>query len=344
MKSVKLIILLIFSLLAHSSWAISEFYAFRESQEDTIIITLGKDSKIMVYVKAEDREKVRKLDWNAILRKATQHLDTADRAKNSVEMTEDGIRYEVLNGKPKYAQEVVKDTTENLHRRFQWKNRGNGNFYVNIGGNRGNNTNTNRLLWKWNLDLGLNNYANIKNPPANANYELDPFNSRYVAIQTSLLKRFGRNVALSWGLEYNWYNFMFDRRVRLTEGREGIEFEQTNLNVKKSKLVVMYLSLPVMLKFRVAENIQFGVGGQIGYRMGSYSKFQYEDSNGKEVTDRHWEGYNLNDFRYGLRAELGFARNSKWTGTKIFFNYDMNQLFKGTQSPELQAFSFGLRL
>ncbi len=344
MKSVKLIILLIFSLLARSSWAVSEYYTFTESQEDTIIITLGKDSKIMVFVKAEDREKIRKLDWNAILRKAMQHLDTADRAKSNIEMTEDGIRYEILNGKPQYVQEIAKDTTENLHQKFQWKNRGSGNFYLNIGGNSGNNSNTSRLLWKWNLDLGLNNYLHIQNTPANINYGLDPFNSRYVAIQTSLLKRFGRNVALSWGLEYNWYNFMFDKRVRLNEGREGIGFEETNLNVKKSKLVVMYLSLPVMLKFRVAENIQFGLGGQIGYRMGSYSKFQYEDAAGKEITDRYWETYHLNDFRYGLRAELGFAKNSRWTGTKIFFNYDMNPLFKGTQSPELQAISFGLRL
>lgn len=341
MKSVKLIILLIFSLLARSSWAISEYYSLTESQEDTIIITLGKDSKIVVYVKAEDREKIRKLDWNTILRKATQHLDTADRAKGNIEMTEDGIRYEVLNGKSQYVQEIAKDTTENLHKQFNWKNRS--GFGVHFGSNKSEkNTDTSRLIWKWNLDLGLNNYFSKQS--ISANYDLHPLNSRYVAIQTSLLKRFGRNVAVSWGLEYNWYNFMFDRRLRLIDGIDGIEFDETNLNVKKSKLVVMYLSLPVMFKFKLAQNIQFGVGGQIGYRMGSYSKFEYEDTNGEEITNRYWENYHLNDFRYGLRAELGFSRNSRWSGTKIFFNYDMNPLFKGTQSPELQAFSFGLRL
>ena len=49
--------------------------------------------------------------------------------------------------------------------------------------------------------------------------------------------------------------------------------------------------------------------------------------------------YSLNNFRYGLTAEVDF-RNAP----TFFVNYDLNPLFRAGQGPQVRGLSFGVRL
>ena len=94
----------------------------------------------------------------------------------------------------------------------------------------------------------------------------------------------------------------------------------------------------MMLNFGFEESkSKIGVGGYIGYRVGSYRKIKYED--GKK--EKQKGSFGLNDFRYGLTAELG-----KRKGLTFFLRYDLSEMFKSDQvnAKGLQAWSVGLRL
>ncbi len=79
---------------------------------------------------------------------------------------------------------------------------------------------------------------------------------------------------------------------------------------------------------------RFGVGMYAGYRLGSHSKVKYDDGNTEKKKDH--DSFYLNDFRYGVRVQTGFQ------GTDLFFNYDLNELFKEDRGPALNAISFGI--
>ena len=74
-----------------------------------------------------------------------------------------------------------------------------------------------------------------------------------------------------------------------------------------------------------------------GYRIASYTKYVTKEDGDKEK-DKDKDGFYLNNFRYGVRGQIGFR------GIDIFFNYDLNELFADNRGPELNAFSFGVVL
>jgi hypothetical protein len=115
-------------------------------------------------------------------------------------------------------------------------------------------------------------------------------------------------------------------------------FRDFGQNLEKSKLVVPTLNFPIMLNFGFEEaNFQIGFGGYIGYRVGGYSKLKYEGGKKEKIKN----SYGLEDFRYGLTAELG-----KKKGAVFFVRYDLNEMFKTDQlnAQGLQAWSVGIRL
>jgi hypothetical protein len=63
----------------------------------------------------------------------------------------------------------------------------------------------------------------------------------------------------------------------------------------------------------------------------------YKDS-GEKRSDKDHDNFYLNNFRYGVRLQLGFR------DTDLFFGYDLNSLFSEGKGPELHALSFGVTL
>ncbi|MEM6359183.1 MAG: hypothetical protein AAF149_01075 [Bacteroidota bacterium] len=216
------------------------------------------------------------------------------------------------------------------------------------------------------VDLGINNFLEDGSSPSenNAPYSVRSWGSWYVALKTENDTHIGGALHLLWGGDVSWYNFKFeDESLRINEGPEMIEFTQAtdDVSFQKSKLTAAYVNASVvpMLKFgskrrydrrwfgfrgnnwdlgwNAEEGFRIGAGMYAGYRIASYTKYVTKEDGDKEK-DKDKDGFYLNNFRYGVRGQIGFR------GIDIFFNYDLNELFADNRGPELNAFSFGVVL
>ena len=209
-----------------------------------------------------------------------------------------------------------------------------------------------------NLYLGLNGLSgevpqiNTMIYPMNylqTDTELKPFSSRYVSVEFSesltLVKGKKSAFKLGLGISFDWYNFMFDHNRLVQKANQGAIFQpkfdaqRNEIALSKNKLTVSYINIPIMphVVFTKNSGIQMiGLGGYVGYRIDSWTKSIEEKT---ENLNRVSSNFNLNQFRYGLRAEFAFKKLPN-----LFFNYDLSPLFEKNSSPNLAGFSFGIRL
>ncbi|MTI22353.1 hypothetical protein E1176_15075 [Fulvivirga sp. RKSG066] len=209
------------------------------------------------------------------------------------------------------------------------------------------------------IDLGINNYLEDGKSPdeSNALYSVKPFGSWYVALKSINNTHISGPVNLEWGGDISWYNFKFQNAaVILNEGPDGVEFSEVSgdFDPVKSKLTAAYVnvSLVPMLKFGESNRtrdkfdwcdwnheggFRIGAGGYAGYKIASYTK-TVREMDGDDKKDKDKDGFYLNNFRYGVRMQMGYR------GVDLFVNYDINELFAEGRGPKLNAFSFGVVL
>ncbi len=314
--------------------------------KDSVVILFGKSTRITIH--AKDREELKALkdyDFNALI---GQLITVMDEDRRDTSFVMDGDTIVMKDG-----QVVIKGGAKKEPVTFSIKIGGGGDVQVTGGDttyvvHRDRKSKVTRT--EFIFDLGLNNYLeNGRFPTPDANYVLRPWGSRYLAVGYQFKTRlFGRKspLYLHYGPEVNFNNFMFDTNQRLTQTDNGVAFTDVpNVSeLRKSKLTVIYASLPVMavLDFSRSHNTRFriGLGGFIGYRLHSYTKIMYFQSGDKQK-DHQAGNFALGNVRYGVQALLGFR------GINLFAKYDLNPLFtsgRGPSANDLNAFSFGIRL
>ncbi len=190
--------------------------------------------------------------------------------------------------------------------------------------------------------LGLNGWQNNNSMAPNQLTDLRNGRSRYVALSfrknATLLNTEKVDIALSLGPEIAWYNFMLQNDNIVTIVGNQVTFLEGDQRLSKSKLVMPYFNLPILLNFGFEESqFQIGVGGYVGYRFGGYSKIKDNDGNKTRLKD----DYGMNDIFYGLTGEIGKRR-----GLKLFVRYDLNPMFRDNQlnANKMQAWSVGIRI
>ena len=314
--------------------------------KDSVVILFGKSTRITIH--AKDREELKALknyDFNALL---GQLITVMEEDRRDTSFVMDGDTIVMKDG-----QVVIRGGTKKEPVTFSIKI-GGGNGVQISGGDTTVTVHRDRksrsTRTEFVFDLGLNNYLEDGRFPApDANYVLRPLGSRYLAIGYQFKTRlFGRKspLYLHYGPEVNFNNFMFDSNQRLVQNNNGVAFTDVpNVpELRKSKLTVIYASLPVMpvLDFSRSHNTRFriGLGGFIGYRVHSYTKIMYFEDRDKQK-DHQAGNFALSNVRYGVQALLGFR------GINLFAKYDLNPLFTSGRGPspnDLNAFSFGIRL
>ena len=209
-----------------------------------------------------------------------------------------------------------------------------------------------------NFYLGLNALTGVEPelavpypgaPPYVPNFTLNPMGSRYASIE---IARFitlseGKRSAfrLGYGLEIDWYNFMFDHNRIATKGPNGLQFATyysapgKEIALSKNKMSVSYLTLPIMPHFTFDKKSavqMIAIGGYVSYRIDTWTKAVEEQSGNlrKETTNLY-----VNPFRYGLRAEFALRHFPD-----LFFSYDLSPIFELGKGPEMRGLAFGIRL
>lgn len=191
--------------------------------------------------------------------------------------------------------------------------------------------------------VGLNAYA--QNKPLNYNgsdYDLLPWGSRFVSLSwvrgAAIARGRDASLGLDLGVDVAWYNLMFDGNNTVRKDANSISFPVNTSDLYKSKLTTAYLNLSLMPTLAIHKGpisyLSFGMYG--GYRLDSYTKTQ---ETRKGHSDRTHSNFYMNNFRYGIGAELGIRHFPD-----LFMQYDMGNLFESNKGPAVRMISFGIRL
>lgn len=310
---------------------------------DTVIVELAKTSRVIFTVKdRSDLEILKHYDFQQLFEDVIVKLESKDSTalatRDSLSNDDDLAARERDDDNDWWEQGRTNGDDDDEWDR-DWHDRVNGNRWG-------------RTWQSFNFDLGTNNYLEDGKFPDSNNelYAVRPWGSWYVAASSIQRTRLGSKFFVEWGLGLSWYNFKFQNdNVTILKDDAGIQFveDTRDVNFKKSKLSASYVhaSLVPILDFgghsqkaRIWEghnnSFRIGLGPYVAYRISSHSKLVYSD--GGREKDKNTDSFYLNNFRYGLRLQLGYR------STDLFFNYDMNELFAEGRGPKLNAFSFGV--
>jgi hypothetical protein len=325
---------------------------------DTVKISLGKTSTIIFTMEdAEDLEILKHYNFQRLFMDVLNKLEKQHRlaADSSTIADVKETQAPEDNGDWKNPEEQDSSRTDD-----DWQSRRDNDHNRDDGSWEDDNDNGDwereKIRWhrtrqSFNFDLGLNNILEDGSfPDESGGYAVRPWGSWYAGIASVQRSRVARNFFVEWGLGLNWYTFKFENdNTLIVKNDDGIIFMEDPRDVDfiKSKLSVSFIQvslIPVIdfndryRKHRFwdghKDSFRIGFGPYAGYRISSRSKMVYRDD-GRE-RDKNKDSFHLNNFRYGLRLQVGYR------STDLFFNYDMNELFKEGKGPSVNAISFGV--
>lgn len=149
------------------------------------------------------------------------------------------------------------------------------------------------------------------------------------------------NVWFFTGLGFKWENYRFDADVNLTKGEytNAVHVTSPGQSFLKSKLVVSYLTAPVMFEVLTSRKqsraFHLGAGAILGLRLGSHTK-QKIDDNGHVYKQKDHDDFNLNPVKYGARVNIGYGNFN------LYAEYDASTFFKDKKGPELYPVNVGV--
>lgn len=312
-------------------------------QNDTIIVEFGKSGKIVVIVdNKEDFERLKGMNINQIIRELDLAVDEKSGelvvvevqgkkgTKEVVRVREDGMETEVNVGGIRV---TVDETSGDTKVRVQT-------------GTRKRSDPPFRTYF--NIDLGVNNYLNENGqfPTSSSPYAVRGWGSWNVGLNWMASQRISKGFHWDLGLGVQWYNFKFENRdFQAVRGDGEIDFiQRTDVAGFKSKISASYLTAMSLFKLDFGKmndqgrkGFRVAAGPYAGYRLGGRSKYVYRPLEGGGRRKEHLPtGIYLNNFRYGIRGEVGVGRFN------FFSTYDLNTLFQAGTGPELNPITFGV--
>ena len=224
------------------------------------------------------------------------------------------------------------------------------------------------------VDLGFNGYVNgdfNMNFPKEYEY-MDLRMEKSVAVN---LNFFEQNIPLAknqkWGivtglgLAFNDYKFQRPTRLSMDYSTlQGYLYE--DISIRKSKLSMYYLTLPVLFEFQTApayhkDGFHINLGVIVGARLSSHTKVYYNELNTEfklnqynpesgqyevafmgispnDPKEHHYGDWFLQPFKFDASVRIG------WNFLNFWATYSMNTMFRKEKGPELYPWSAGITL
>ena len=201
--------------------------------------------------------------------------------------------------------------------------------------------------------MGVNNVLNDDELSSLENSEYQLWRSRFYELGWTWKTRFSSRPSklyLKYGTSFLWNNLRLEgNRIHVKNGG-NTEIQTFNDQLSESRLRHVQITFPVHLEWdfsrnktyddgfvrdRTNKSIRFGIGGFVGFKLGTRQYLEYRDVNGSEVKQVQFNNFNMNTVNYGLSTYLGYR------DTSFYVKYDMNPLFKNTNTRNI---SMGIRL
>jgi len=192
------------------------------------------------------------------------------------------------------------------------------------------------------FDLGLSTYTDKGNytlSPANSYLERETWKSSNFGFEFFQMGyRFSSHFKIYAGAGLDWNHMRLKQNITFQKDKASLTYVTETVDYKKNRFSSQYLRIPLSFQLRTnddkkGDKLNFVFGPEIGFLLNGKVK-QVSDENGK---DKFKDDYNLNPFRYGAFARIGYG------GMGVYLKYYGNDVFAEGQGPkDFKNLSFGL--
>ncbi len=192
------------------------------------------------------------------------------------------------------------------------------------------------------FDIGLSTYTDKGSytlSPANSYLERDTWKSSNFGFEFFQMGyRFNSHFKIYAGAGLDWNHMRLKQNITFQKDKSTLTYVTDAVDYKKNRFSSQYLRIPLSFQFRTnddkkGDKLNFVIGPEIGFLLNGKVK-QVSSENGK---DKFKDDYNLNPFRYGAFARIGYG------GMGVYVKYYGNDVFAEGQGPkDFKNLSFGL--
>ena len=188
------------------------------------------------------------------------------------------------------------------------------------------------------FDVGLNRWNAF---PERLTRRL--WGSKSVSIYYSLKKPLGSRFSFYYAIGLSTQKISLGDSATLSQTNTTSVIDLPVNDVRKNQIATTFFEVPLMLRFypQALEDERgwfIGVGGMIGYRFWSHTKWKYKEE-GVVKKQKITGNFDLNNLRYGYQIRFGFK------GIHLFYKQYLSKTFKNTidgANPTTTAFGITL--
>jgi hypothetical protein len=201
--------------------------------------------------------------------------------------------------------------------------------------------------------MGVNNVLNDNNFSSLNDSEYKFWQSHFYELGWTWKTRFSKEPSklyFKYGVSFLWNNLRLDNNNVHVKNGDITEIEVFNNDLSESRLRHVQMNFPMHVEWDFSKNktykdgvkrdrtnksVRLGLGGFVGFKLGTRQYLEYKDENNVTIEEVQKDNYNMNKLNYGLSAYVGYK------STSLYIKYDLNPLFKNTETRNI---SMGIRL
>lgn len=201
--------------------------------------------------------------------------------------------------------------------------------------------------------MGVNNVLEDNQFSSLNDSEYQFWRSRFYELGFTFKTRFTEDASqlyFKYGLSFLWNNLHLDNNQYHLKNGNITEIQTFSENLSESRLRHVQMNFPMHLEWDFSKNrkyddgfvydrtnrsVRLGIGGFVGFKLGTRQYLEYNDSRDVTIKEVQYDNFNMNTINYGLSAYVGYK------STSLYIKYDLNPLFKDTETRNI---SMGIRL
>ena len=186
------------------------------------------------------------------------------------------------------------------------------------------------------VTLGFDLFTDINTGSSYENFDLRAINQGFDSYITYNFPMSNTKHTVSLGLGVSCHNY-YTKNAWLEDPYADVITFKEEPAVKKSKINLNYLDIPLEVNFRIADKFKISIGAKVSFLMQSKTKTKGDVFGDGHKWELKYKDINaLESIVYGVNARVGYRC------VNLFVGYQINNSFKADRGPEIMPFSIGI--